>query len=102
MRTISVFQNPLAAEQGDRVFGTVVNSHEIDKRMRLFHGQTDTTVMVSNFIKRSGQTGYFVGTASHKTKLTHNPFASKHTLRRTKLTFGLAAHRRPAQKTQHG
>lgn len=37
MRAIAMFEDPFASQQGNRVLGTIVNGHKVNKSMRFFH-----------------------------------------------------------------
>lgn len=50
-------QDPLTPQQGDGVFGGVLNGDKIDKCVRLVGGQAFAAVVINEFIETSGETG---------------------------------------------
>ena len=54
---ILIIDDPLAAKQGDRVFGVVLQRHEIDEGMRFVRRQGLASVVVDQFVETGGEAG---------------------------------------------
>jgi hypothetical protein len=65
-RSIRVKHDPLAAQQGDRVFRLVADRDEVHERVRLVRRQAGAAMVVAQFIETGDEAGNFTG-AGHNT-----------------------------------
>ncbi len=64
-RAVGVSDDPFSAEQGDGVFGSVLNRDKVNESVGFVGRQTRATVVVMEFVEPSGEARKFTGSTVH-------------------------------------
>ena len=70
---VGVSDHPFSTQQGDGVFGSILNGDKVDESVGFVGRQARATVVIVEFVEAGGQAREFAGGAGHALKRLGNP-----------------------------